>query len=31
MFGAGCWAENITKDCPVGIACSSSGDSACIL
>ena len=25
MYGAGCWASNITKNCPVGIACSSSG------
>jgi taspase (threonine aspartase 1) len=25
MYGAGCWASNITQNCPVGVACSSSG------
>ena len=26
MYGAGCWAGNSTKNCPVTIACSSSGN-----
>lgn len=28
VFGSGCWSSNVTPNSPVGVACSSSGESS---